>query len=52
MKIDKDQFIFQNDLDDKKLEEMMYKKILSIIDAQKPAHTICKLNLQIIEAQG
>ncbi len=49
MRIQPDRFKLPENLNNKQVKEMMHKKILSIIDAQKPAHTVCKLNLQIAE---
>lgn len=49
MKIHPQQFNLPKNLNAKQVKEMMHKKILSIIDSQKPAHTVCKLNLQIAD---
>jgi len=52
MKIYRERFELPGSLTNAQVSEMMHKKILALIDAQKPAHTTCKLTLQVAETHG
>ncbi|MCJ7625380.1 MAG: phage tail protein [Anaerolineaceae bacterium] len=49
MKIRKADFEFQQPTDTAQFEKTYQRKIDTIIEAQKPAHTACKLNLKFVD---